>query len=155
MTGSSSLHWQDYHHSELNTAQLYAILSLRSEVFVVEQTCVYQDIDGQDLTGENRHIIAWLDGKIAAYARILRSDDEVAIGRVIVAPSARGLKLGYQLMEQALISCQKHWPDARVAISAQAHLQGFYGRLGFVAYTEIYDEDGIAHVGMELGGGSL
>jgi len=69
---------------------------------------------------------------------------------VIVAPSARGLKLGYQLMEQALAACQKHWPGARVAISAQAHLQGFYGRLGFVAYTEIYDEDGIPHVGMEL-----
>ncbi|MBU9847041.1 GNAT family N-acetyltransferase [Rahnella ecdela] len=151
MADSSTLHWQDYHHSELNAAQLYAILALRSEVFVVEQTCVYQDIDGQDLAGENRHIVAWLNGHVAAYARILRLENEVAIGRVIVAPSARGLKLGYQLMEQALASCQKHWPGARVAISAQAHLQGFYGRLGFVAYTEIYDEDGIPHVGMELG----
>ncbi len=150
MTKKSSLHWQDYHHSELNTAQLYAILALRSEVFVVEQNCVYQDIDGQDLSGENRHIVAWLDGHVAAYARILRLKDEVAVGRVIVAPSARGLKLGYELMEQALAACQKHWPGARVAISAQAHLQGFYARLGFVAYTEIYDEDGIAHVGMEL-----
>ena len=150
MTDSSSLHWQDYHHSDLNTAQLYAILALRTEVFIVEQTCVYQDIDGQDLAGENRHIVAWLEGKPAAYARILRHADDVAIGRVIVAPSARGLKLGYQLMEQALAACDKHWPGARVVISAQAHLQGFYGRLGFVANTDIYDEDGIAHVGMEL-----
>jgi len=150
MTESSSLHWQDYHHSELSAAQLYAILALRTEVFIVEQACVYQDIDGQDLSGENRHIVAWLDGKIAAYARILRHADEVAVGRVIVAPSARGLKLGYQLMEQALDACQKQWPDARVAISAQAHLQGFYGRLGFVACTEVYDEDGIPHVGMTL-----
>lgn len=152
MTDSSSLHWQDYHHSDLNAAQLYAILALRTEVFIVEQNCVYQDIDGQDLAGENRHIVAWLEGKPAAYARILRHADDVAIGRVIVAPSARGLKLGYQLMEQALAACHKHWPDARVVISAQAHLQGFYGRLGFVANTDIYDEDGIAHVGMVLGG---
>ncbi|MFS7251493.1 GNAT family N-acetyltransferase [Rahnella rivi] len=152
MTDSSSLHWQDYHHSDLNAAQLYAILALRTEVFIVEQNCVYQDIDGQDLAGENRHIVAWLEGKPAAYARILRHADDVAIGRVIVAPSARGLKLGYQLMEQALAACHKHWPGARVVISAQAHLQGFYGRLGFVANTDIYDEDGIAHVGMVLGG---
>ena len=117
MTESSSIDWQDYHHSELTVQQLYAILALRSEVFVVEQTCAYQDIDGQDLTGENRHIVAWLDGKPAAYARILRHEDGVAIGRVIVAPSARGLKLGYQLMERALVSCQKNWPDIRVAIS--------------------------------------
>jgi len=151
MSESSSIDWQDYHHSELSAAQLYAILALRSEVFVVEQTCVYQDIDGQDLAGENRHIVAWLDGKIAAYARILRHEEGVAIGRVIVAPSARGLKLGYQLMEQALGACRKHWEGVRVAISAQAHLQTFYGRLGFVPYTEIYDEDGIEHIGMELG----
>ncbi|MFS7194326.1 GNAT family N-acetyltransferase [Rahnella inusitata] len=150
MTESSSIDWQDYHHSELTVQQLYAILALRSEVFVVEQTCAYQDIDGQDLTGENRHIVAWLDGKPAAYARILRHEDGVAIGRVIVAPSARGLKLGYQLMERALVSCQKNWPDIRVAISAQAHLEGFYGKLGFAVYTGVYEEDGIPHVGMEL-----
>ncbi|MEE8727880.1 MAG: GNAT family N-acetyltransferase [Rahnella inusitata] len=150
MTESSSIDWQDYHHSELTVQQLYAILALRSEVFVVEQTCAYQDIDGQDLTGENRHIVAWLDGKPAAYARILRHEDGVAIGRVIVAPSARGLKLGYQLMERALVSCQKNWPDIRVAISAQAHLEGFYGKLGFAVYTRVYEEDGIPHVGMEL-----
>lgn len=150
MTESSSIDWQDYHHSELTVQQLYAILALRSEVFVVEQTCAYQDIDGQDLTGENRHIVAWLDGKPAAYARILRHEEGVAIGRVIVAPSARGLKLGYQLMERALVSCQKNWPDIRVAISAQAHLEAFYGKLGFAVYTEVYEEDGIPHVGMEL-----
>lgn len=150
MIESSSIDWHDYHHSELTAAQLYAILALRCEVFVVEQTCIYQDIDGQDLAGENRHIVAWIGGKPAAYARILRHAEDVAIGRVIVAPSARGLRLGYQLMEQALISCHKHWPGSRVAISAQAHLDAFYARLGFVVYTEVYEEDGIPHVGMEL-----
>src|SRR5471032_269771 len=119
--------WQDLHHSKLSATQLYAILALRSEVFVVEQ-----------------------NGVPVAYLRILNLDGEVAIGRVIIAPAARGLKLGYQLMERALTSCKKHWPDAPVILSAQAHLQKFYGSLGFVAYTDIYDEDGIPHISMRL-----
>ncbi|MGY2799340.1 ElaA protein [Ewingella americana] len=145
--------WQDIHHSKLNVAQLYAILALRSEVFVVEQNCPYQDIDGRDLVGENRHIIGWQNGLPVAYLRILDLDGEVAIGRVIIAPAARGLKLGYQLMERALQSCKKHWPDAEIILSAQAHLQKFYGSFGFVAYTDIYDEDGIPHISMKLGAG--
>jgi len=142
--------WQDLHHSKLNVAQLYAILTLRNEVFVVEQNCIYQDLDGRDLLGDNRHVVGWLKGVPVAYLRILDLDGEVAIGRVIIAPSARGLKLGYQLMERALASCKKHWPDAPVILSAQAHLQKFYGSLGFVAYTDIYDEDGIPHISMRL-----
>ena len=97
--------WQDLHHSELTVPQLYALLKLRSEVFVVEQQCVYQDVDGDDLVGENRHLLGWRDGELLAYARILKSEetyDPVVIGRVIVSPAARGEKLGYQLMEQAL-----------------------------------------------------
>ncbi len=144
--------WQDLHHSKLSAAQLYAILALRSEVFVVEQSCVYQDIDGCDLIGENRHVIGWQNGEPVAYLRILKLDSDVAIGRVIIAPAARGLKLGYKLMERALVSCKKHWPDAQVILPAQAHLQKFYGSLGFVAYTEIYDEDGIPHISMKLEG---
>lgn len=96
--------------------QLYALLKLRSEVFVVEQQCVYQDVDGDDLVGENRHLLGWRDGELVAYARILKSEEEfapVVIGRVIVSPAARGAKLGYQLMEQALASCQQHWPQRR------------------------------------------
>ncbi len=94
--------WQDLHHSELTVPQLYALLKLRSEVFVVEQQCVYQDVDGDDLVGENRHLLGWRDGELVAYARILKSEEEfapVVIGRVIVSPAARGAKLGYQLME--------------------------------------------------------
>lgn len=143
--------WQDLHHSKLSMAQLYAILALRNEVFVVEQNCAYQDIDNRDLVGENRHIIGWQSGLPVAYLRILDLSCEVAIGRVIIAPAARGLKLGYQLMERALRSCKQHWPDAEVILSAQAHLQRFYGSFGFVAYTDIYDEDGIPHISMKLG----
>ncbi|HBV4907139.1 TPA: GNAT family N-acetyltransferase [Klebsiella pneumoniae] len=143
--------WQDFHHSELTVPQLYALLKLRSEVFVVEQQCVYQDVDGDDLVGENRHLLGWRDGELVAYARILKSEEEfapVVIGRVIVSPAARGAKLGYQLMEQALASCQQHWPQKAIYLGAQAHLQSFYAHFGFTPVTEVYDEDGIPHIGM-------
>jgi ElaA protein len=97
--------WQDLHHAELTVSQLYALLQLRCAVFVVEQTCPYQDVDGDDLIGENRHLLGWRGDELVAYARILKSDDDiepVVIGRVIVSPAVRGEKLGYQLMEQAL-----------------------------------------------------
>ena len=84
--------WQDLHHSDLSVSQLYALLQLRCAVFVVEQNCPYQDIDGDDLEGENRHILGWHNGTLVAYARILKSDDElqpVVIGRVIVSEDLR------------------------------------------------------------------
>ncbi|MGE2624836.1 GNAT family N-acetyltransferase, partial [Escherichia coli] len=78
--------------------------------FVVEQTCPYLDIDGDDLVGENRHILGWKEGELVAYARILKSDSDVepvVIGRVIISGKARGEKLGYQLMEKTLAACEK------------------------------------------------
>lgn len=145
------IQWQDLHHQHLTTRDLYAALMLRSEVFVVEQQCAYQDVDGDDLSGDNRHIFGWRDNQLVAYGRILVPTEEnnpVVIGRVIVSPRARGEQLGYRLMEQALESCQTHWPDKEIYLGAQAHLQAFYGHFGFVPVTEIYDEDGIAHIGM-------
>jgi len=148
----ANIEWQDLHHSELTAAQLYAVLALRCEVFVVEQQCAYLDVDGQDLRGETRHLIGWQAGKPAAYARLLKRD-EVAIGRVIVAPAARGQRLGIILMEQALAACDRHWPQAGVMLSAQAHLQPFYRELGFQPCSAVYDEDGIPHIDMRLTGG--
>ncbi|MDY1036096.1 GNAT family N-acetyltransferase [Lelliottia sp. CFBP8978] len=145
------IQWQDLHHSELTVSSLYALLQLRCEVFVVEQTCPYQDIDGDDLAGENRHILGWKDNELVAYARILKSEDDfepVVIGRVIISSKARGEKLGYALMEQTLASCVKQWPDKALYLGAQAHLQGFYAHFGFSPVTNVYDEDGIAHIGM-------
>ncbi|XUA20409.1 GNAT family N-acetyltransferase [Citrobacter sp. OP27] len=145
------IQWNDLHHSQLTVPQLYALLKLRCEVFVVEQTCPYQDIDGDDLQGENRHILGWRDGELVAYARILKSEEEyepVVIGRVIISPAVRGEKLGYTLMEQTLASCQKNWPQKALYLGAQAHLQPFYAHFGFSAVTDVYDEDGIPHVGM-------
>ena len=143
--------WQDLHHAELTVPQLYALLKLRCAVFVVEQNCPYQDIDGDDLVGENRHILGWYNDELVAYARILKSDEElepVVIGRVIVSEALRGEKLGQNLMAQTLASCQQHWPEKALYLGAQAHLQNFYGRFGFVPVTDVYDEDGIAHIGM-------
>ncbi|MFU0913273.1 GNAT family N-acetyltransferase [Kluyvera intermedia] len=145
------IRWQDLHHSELTVPELYALLKLRSEVFVVEQTCIYLDIDGDDLVGENRHLLGWKGDELVAYARILVSDETVepvTIGRVIVSPAVRGERLGYQLMERALDSCQQRWPDRAVYLGAQAHLRDFYAHFGFITVTDVYDEDGIPHIGM-------
>ena len=145
------IQWQDLHHSELSVSSLYALLKLRCEVFIVEQTCPYLDIDGDDLLGDNRHVLGWKDNELVAYARILKSADDLApvvIGRVIVSPRARGEKLGYQLMEQTLAACKKQWPDKALYLGAQAHLREFYSHFGFTPVTDVYDEDGIPHVGM-------
>ena len=143
--------WQDLHHGELTVPQLYAVLKLRCAVFVVEQTCAYQDVDGDDLVGENRHLLGWSGDELVAYARVLKRDDEfepVVIGRVIVSSEVRGERLGYQLMERTLASCQQHWPQRALYLGAQAHLREFYGHFGFITVTDVYDEDGIPHVGM-------
>lgn len=145
------IHWQDLHHSELSVSALYELLKLRCEVFVVEQNCVYQDVDGEDLNGENRHLLGWRDNQLVAYARILKNEDDfapVVIGRVIVSPQVRGEKLGYQLMDRAVASCQQNWPQRAIYLGAQAHLQSFYAHFGFRPVTDIYDEDGIPHIGM-------
>lgn len=145
------LNWQDLHHSQLSVNMLYSVLALRNKVFIVEQNCPYQDIDGDDLVGENRHILGWKDDQLVAYARILVSDNDlepVVIGRVIVDSDVRGEKRGYQLMEHAMSSCLQHWPERTIYLGAQAHLQAFYTHFGFKPVTDIYDEDGIAHVGM-------
>lgn len=145
------IHWQDLHHSALDVPTLYAVLQLRCEVFVVEQACAYQDVDGDDLVGENRHILGWRDGKLVTYARILKSEHDyepVVIGRVIVDASLRGERVGQQLMSHTLAACQQHWPGKALYLGAQAHLQGFYQRFGFMPVTEVYEEDGIPHIGM-------
>lgn len=145
------LNWQDLHHSQLSVSDLYGVLALRNAVFIVEQNCPYQDIDGDDLVGENRHLLGWREGKLVAYARILKSENDlepVTIGRVIIDPAVRGEKLGYQLMERAIASCERHWPQSAIYLGAQAHLQAFYAHFGFRPVTDVYDEDGIPHVGM-------
>ena len=146
-----TINWVCKHHSDLGKEQLYAILQLRTEVFVVEQKCIYQDIDGQDLQGDTCHLMAWDGDRLAAYLRLLDPElqgGDVVIGRVITAPDYRGKGLGHELIAQALKQAQKRWPDVPIYLSAQAHLQGYYGRYGFEVAGEEYVEDGIPHIGM-------
>ncbi|QVQ29744.1 GNAT family N-acetyltransferase [Achromobacter deleyi] len=145
--------WTCKPHAELTTAELYAILRLRSEVFVVEQNCVFLDMDGKDLQGQTEHLMAWRDGALLAYCRLLEpalNDGQVVIGRVITAPAARGSGLGHELMRRAKEEAQRIWPDQPVYLGAQARLKRYYGGHGFVPVTEEYIEDGIPHVGMLL-----
>ncbi|WP_116788648.1 GNAT family N-acetyltransferase [Flavobacterium psychrotrophum] len=135
----------------LTIKELYKILRLRSEVFVVEQNCPYQDMDNKDLKGY--HLMCYADGELAGYTRLLPqgiSYQEASIGRVVIAPAYRGLKLGKQLMEESITACTSLFQNPAMRISAQAHLQGFYNSLGFEPVGEPYDEDGIPHIEMLL-----
>jgi ElaA protein len=146
-----TIEWICKHHSDLGKEQLYALLKLRSDVFVVEQKCAYPDLDGQDLEGDTYHLMGWEDDQLMAYLRLLDPEaqgGDVVIGRVITAPAGRGKGLGHAMMEQALKQAGKHWPQVPIYLSAQAHLQGYYGRYGFVVAGEEYLEDGIPHIGM-------
>ena len=143
--------WTCKHHSELDTRELYGFLALRCQVFVVEQNCPYLDVDGQDLEAETCHVMAWEDGVLLAYLRLLdpsTQGGDVVIGRVVSAAESRGRGLGHGLMERALDEAARRWPGMPVYLSAQAHLQGYYGRYGFSPVTEVYLDDGIPHVGM-------
>jgi len=146
--------WQACRLDALSPARLYALLAMREAVFVVEQRCAYQELDGRDLAAE--HLVAWSGDHVAACLRLLPPDvdaDGPSIGRVLVARDRRGQGLGRELMRRGLALAGQHYPGQDVRISAQAQLQDFYASLGFVAVTGPYDEDGIAHVGMCRRGG--
>ncbi len=146
----ASLSWSVVGGRDLDVATLYDVLALRSAVFVVEQECAYQDIDGLDLAEDTVHLLARTD-ETAAYARILAPDEQhltPRIGRVIVSRATRGRRLGRELMARALACCAERWPGEAIELGAQAHLTGFYESLGFVRASEPYDEDGIPHVWM-------
>lgn len=146
-----TIEWVCKHHTDLGKEQLYAILQLRTEVFVVEQKCPYQEVDGRDLEGDTCHLMAWDGDRLVGYLRLLdpiSQGGDVVIGRVVIAEQARGLGLGHALMEQALKQAERHWPETPIYLSAQAHLQAYYSRYGFVVAGEEYLEDDIPHIGM-------
>ncbi len=130
-----------------SAVELYALLKLRVDVFVVEQDCAYPELDGKD--EKALHLRLLIDGKTAAYARLYRPDGEPPrIGRVIVAPDHRGKGLGEVLMREAIRACEAHFPGTPIALSAQSHLERFYRALGFSPTSEEYVEDGIPHIDM-------
>ena len=123
---------------------------LRSEVFVVEQNCIYQDIDGKDEKAE--HVLVKKNNKIIAYARVLEySDrDNISIGRIVVSKKERGNSLGSDLLDFILKKIHQEKPKRPIKISAQAHLEKFYTDHGFKRTSNTYMEDGIPHISMTL-----
>jgi ElaA protein len=145
------LSWKAISYPKLSTHQLYQLLRLRAEVFVVEQNCPYQDLDDKDQAAI--HLLGLTDdGRLAAYTRILDKGlsypNYASIGRVITAPFARGKGLGRPLMAESIRVLFAAYGEQPVKISAQAHLQAYYGSVGFTGVGDIYDEDGIPHRAM-------
>ncbi|NRR32185.1 GNAT family N-acetyltransferase [Oxalobacteraceae bacterium] len=145
--------WQWLAFDDIPNADLYELLRQRQQVFVLEQQCLYPDLDGDDPAAH--HLLAWRseDGKreLAAYLRCLAPGaryTEMSLGRVLTTQAARGLGLGRQLLEQGIAHAERLHPGHRIRIGAQAHLESFYASFGFATISAPYDEDGIAHIDM-------
>lgn len=135
---------------ELSVVELYSLLQLRSEVFVVEQNCVYQDIDGKD--EKAIHVLGYYNNELAAYSRIFNKGyyfDEASIGRVIVSPKYRDKKFGHDLMRVSMNAIKENFNETAITISAQEYLKKFYESHGFVQTSEMYLEDDIPHIQMK------
>lgn len=133
--------------SDLSTQEFYAIAKLRIAVFVVEQTCPFQEIDDDDAHA----VHTWLEDnqEIVGYARIIEQDTTVILGRVLIHPRYRGNKWAHQLVDNALSAIHTMMPGKPVQIDAQAHLQDFYAKHGFIAVSTAFLLDNILHVRME------
>lgn len=142
--------WTEHSWEALSLQELYAILAARAQVFVVEQSCPYQDLDGLDELA--LHVTAWdAEGRVLAYARLTPPGsrfDEPSIGRVISQARVRRTGLGLALMARMLKLAARVHPGQALRISAQQYLQPFYERFGFRAVSALYLEDGIVHVEM-------
>ena len=138
--------------SELSAAEVYSMLELRQRVFVLEQECLFPDIDGADQ--DFLHLLAFDGSKLVGYTRIgdvgLSYPDALTIGRVIIEESYRGRGLAYPLMRESIDAARGRYGMLPITIGAQAHLQGLYRHIGFVASSSEYDEDGIMHIDMTL-----
>ena len=137
------------HFNKLSLSELYDILQLRADIFVVEQDCVYNDLDGLDKDAV--HMFLKEGKEIVAYTRLLKPGtrfSDYSIGRVVVKQPKRGTGTGIRMMEEAKKFILNSWGATRIQVSAQKYLQKFYEDLGFKVITEEYLEDGIPHVGM-------
>ena len=152
----ASYDWTWQTGPELDPGELYALLSLRVAVFVVEQQCPYQELDGHDLQASTHHLSVMTKHHLAATLRLKvpeERDKPVSIGRVVIDPDHRGNGLGHDLLQAALMRIESLWPGRHARLSAQAHLQAYYGRHGFEPVGEIHVEDGIPHIDMQRDAG--
>ncbi|GAA5784617.1 GNAT family N-acetyltransferase [Chitiniphilus shinanonensis] len=144
--------WTWRHLADFDALTLFDYLRLRQQVFVVEQTCAYPDLDDYDLLAE--HLTGHDEaGRLLACLRLVPPGlkyPEPSLGRVVIAPPARGSGAGHLLIAEGLARAARRYPGAGHRIGAQAHLARFYGRHGFVPVGEVYDEDGIDHIDMIL-----
>ncbi len=149
------MEWQWSTFEQLGVADLYQALALRQEVFVLEQRCLYPDLDGHDPA--SWHLLGWQSHagqrRLAAYLRCLAPGAkyaEMSLGRVVAAPAARGGGIGRQLVEQGIAHARRQFPGGAIRIGAQQYLENFYRSVGFDTVSAPYDEDGIMHVDMLL-----
>lgn len=145
----NDLHWTLQPFSALTATQVYDILQLRSAVFVVEQQCVFQDIDDKDPACF--HCCGWENEKLVAYTRLLPAGlayENCSIGRVVTAIEVRKRGIGRQLMKKSIQACQQLFQSPAIEIGAQLYLEAFYNSFGFVREGQVYLEDGIDHIHM-------
>jgi ElaA protein len=144
-----AIQWKIKAFEALTVNELYDLLKLRSEIFVVEQNCIYLDLDGKDKIA--LHLYGEFEGNIVAHARLFKagiSFDNASIGRVVVDAYYRDRKWGHDLMREAISGIQLHFNEGKVTIGAQLYLKKFYESHGFVQISEMYLEDGIPHIDM-------
>lgn len=143
------LQWTCKYFDELTVHELYAIIRLRNEVFVVEQDCVFQDADNIDQ--QCYHLMGFNEDGLVAYTRLVPAGvtyTEMSIGRVVNSPKCRGNGAGKALMQQSIEACYRLFGKQNIKIGAQLYLKKFYEGFGFVQCSEVYDEDGIDHIKM-------
>ena len=143
------INWYSKEFGNLTPHELYAILQLRTEVFVVEQDCVFQDMDGKD--EHCHHIMGWDGDKLIATSRIVPPGiayEFPSIGRIVTSPAARGQRLGKALVNKSIEALNKLFGNSTIRIGAQLYLKKFYESFGFEQSGDVYDEDGIDHIQM-------
>jgi ElaA protein len=143
------IRWRFAPFEELTPREVHDLLQLRAEVFVVEQDCVFQDVDGADV--ESWHLLGSRDGALVAYSRVIPAGvkfSEASIGRVVTSPALRGTGCGRELMAETLRRADTLWPGKPIRIGAQMRLERFYEDFGFAKASAPYDEDGIVHIEM-------
>jgi ElaA protein len=143
--------WVTKKFDALSVVELYQILRLRSEIFVVEQNCVYQDLDNKDQKA--LHLFGEYDGKIIAYSRLFKAGDYFdcsSIGRVVVDENYRDKNFGHELIAQGIAGIKKYYCEENITISAQLYLKKFYESHGFIQTSEMYLEDDIPHIEMKI-----
>ncbi|OLQ85397.1 GNAT family N-acetyltransferase [Vibrio panuliri] len=146
------INWMLVPFAQLTNHELYQLLKLRVDVFVVEQTCPYPELDDKDTFDGVYHLLGYQNDQLVACSRLLPkgvSYPSVSIGRVATLATARGNGLGHQLLDQAITECERLWPNEKIEIGAQQHLLAFYQQHGFKQTSTMYLEDGIPHIDMQ------